>query len=188
MNSIDLALAWAKSIQLFAPVSLHHAKAVNQLWPLIEPLGIKTALEVGTGQPPGLVVQMLRDHGLSAYGLDTQPGSDYQGDMHELPFLDDSFGLVVARHALEHVLIPYVALREMKRVSRQWLLVIVPPDSEKAVNWPDHLHGYSRRGWEMMFRKCGLAIEHFEVGDHTEEYAQGQWRDLELRYLLRRDG
>lgn len=188
MKTIRKALDWAKSIQQFAPISDHHRRAVSELWPWIEPLDVQTALEVGTGQPPGIVVQMLRDHGVTAVGLDGQAGSDYQGDMHDLPFDDKSFDLVVSRHSLEHVLIPYVCLFEMCRVSRKWLLCIVPTDVPKFVNWPDHLHGYSQLGWEMMFRKCGLTIEHFEVGDFTEGYAlrDGLWRDEELRYLLRK--
>ncbi len=186
MNSIDKALEWAQSIQLFAPVSTHHWRACKELWPILEPLNIETALEVGTGQPPGMVVAILREHGVKAVGLDTQPGSDYQGDMHELPFEDGSFDLVIARHSLEHVLIPYVCLREMARVSKQWLLVIVPPDTDKAVEWPDHLHGYSQKGWEMMFRKCGLTVRHYELGDHTEENVN--WVDQEHRWLLQKEG
>ncbi len=189
MRAIDEALAWASSIQLFAPISPHHRRAVAELWDTLAPLGIKTALEVGTGEPPGLVVEMLREHGVKAYGLDGQRGSDYQGDMHDLPFPADTFDLVVARHSLEHVLIPYVALREMKRVSKKWVLAILPQISKKTLEWPDHLHLYGREGWELIFHKVGLKVEHFEIGDHTEEFAQQGhlWTDLEWRYLLRKE-
>lgn len=189
MNSINRALEWARSIQLFAPISEHHRRAVSQLWPIIEPLGIRTALEVGIGEPPGLVVEMLEEHGIDAGGLDVQPGGDVQADMHDLPFEDDSIDLVVSRHSLEHVLIPYVCLFEMKRVSRNWLLVIVPVESEKSLDWPDHLHGYSKGGWELMFKRAGLTIQHYELGDHTEEHARqsGAWKDEEYRFLLSKE-
>lgn len=186
MKSIEKALAWAQSIQMFAAVSPHHQLAVSELWPILETLGIETALEVGTGQPPGIVVQMLRNHGVEATGLDAKPGSDYTGDMHDLPFKDNTFDLVASRHSLEHVLIPHVCLFEMARVSKRWLIVVAPEDGEKTWNWPSHLHSYSKGGWEMMFNRVGLAVRWYELGDYTEAYAR-EWeirRDKEYRWLL----
>lgn len=182
ITRLEEALNWAASIQQFAPVSEHHRRAVGELWQMLEPLGIKTALEVGTGEPPGLVVEMLRQHSIEAVGLDIRSGSDYHKDMHDLPFPDNSFDLVVARHSLEHVLIPYLAVMEMRRVSRLWLLAVVPTDSVKCAQWPDHLYNLSQEGWRTMWRHLGLRIERFEVGDHTE--AGAPWTDLEWRFLL----
>ncbi|MBZ9967645.1 class I SAM-dependent methyltransferase [Mesorhizobium sp. BR1-1-2] len=39
-----------------------------------------------------------------------------QGDLHELPFADGSFGLVFCRHTLEHTMDPKKAMRELARV------------------------------------------------------------------------
>lgn len=183
-DKILAALAWAKSLQLRAPVSPHHIAAVAQLWPMIEPLGIKSALEVGSGEPPGLIVTMLREHGIEAISLDGLSACDVPGDMHDLPFADDSFDLVASRHSLEHVLIPYLALMEMKRVSRKYLLVVVPWDSEKSLNWPDHLHVLGKGGWEAMFRQLDLRILHQDIGNHIEPHRRHLEIDAEYRYLL----
>lgn len=181
-NKVEEAMAWARALQLRAPVSPHHIRATAELWPIIEPLGIKSALEVGAGEPPGLIVPMLQAHGIEATSLDGLSPCDVPGDMHDLPFEDDTFDLVCSRHSLEHVLIPYLALGEMARVSRRYLLVVVPVDSEKSLNWPDHLHVFGQGGWELLFRRLGLAIRHYELGDHTE--AGVNWWDGEFRYLL----
>lgn len=181
---IESALHWARSIQLRAPVSDHHRLAVSDLWPMVEPLGVKTALEVGAGEPPGLIVTMLREHGIDAVSLDGLSDCDVPGDMHDLPFEDNSFDLVCARHALEHVLIPYVALSEMARVSRRYLLVVVPQDSIKTLEWPDHLNVYGKGGWELIFQKIGLKIVEMDVGNHTERHRRGIELDMEYRYLL----
>lgn len=48
------------------------------------------------------------------------------GDAQRLPFLDGSFDLVLCNEVLEHLAEPEVALRELKRVSRSYLLLSVP--------------------------------------------------------------
>ena len=174
-----------KAQALRAPTSEHHWRAVAELWPLVEPLGCRTALEVGAGEPPYLTARMLAEHGLAVQTLDAVSECSLPGDLHDIPAADGAFDLGVARHVLEHALSPHLALAELARVAR-WLLVVVPYPSVKSRDWPDHLWHLSQCGWERVFLKCGLRVEHCEVGDHTEQYAidGGLWRDLELRYLL----
>lgn len=179
--------AWALGRQLHAPVSSHHERAVSELWPWLAPLGLGSALEVAAGEPPYLTTRMLREHGLECVALDYLDG-EVRADLQSLPFEAHSFDLVVARHALEHVLCPYLALSEMIRVSRGWLLVVTPVLSEKANHWPDHLWALGREGWERIYHNLGLEVMEFAEGDHTEEYALDQelWKDGEWRWLLRR--
>ncbi len=172
---------WARSLQMRACVSEHHERAVWELWPWLKSLEIKSALEVGAGEPPYLVTRMLQEHGIDAVTLDAVSTCDVEGDVHDLPLEDNSRDLVAARHVLEHVLCPYLALAEMARVSRKWLLIVVPWDSDKACGWPDHFWCLPRKGWELMFRKLNLAIIQFEEGNHNE---QGGSDDREWRYLL----
>lgn len=170
---------------LIAPVSDHHWKAVSELWPLIEGLGCRTALEVGAGEPPYLTARMLTEHGLTVDTLDAVSVCSLPGDLHDLPAGDLSYDLGVARHVLEHALCPHLALSELARVARH-LLIVVPVPSEKARTWRDHLWHLTAEGWERVFEKCGLEVRHRSTGDHTEQYAldQGLWQDLETRYLL----
>lgn len=177
-------LLWAQQFQRTAPVSRHHERAVAELWPWVERRGITTALEIGAGEPPFLAARMLREHGVTCLTLDVQPGVDIVADAHYLPVRDGAVDLVVARHVLEHVLIPPVVLMEMARVTRRYLLVVVPWDSSRAIAWPDHLYTLPREGWERMYARIGLRITEYAEGDHTEEDAQGRWIDHEWRYLL----
>ena len=49
-----------------------------------------------------------------------------RGDIHSLPFKDNSFELVNASQVLEHALHPTLAVREMKRVSSKYVTIDVP--------------------------------------------------------------
>jgi ubiquinone/menaquinone biosynthesis C-methylase UbiE len=48
-----------------------------------------------------------------------------QGDIHRLPFKNDSFDLVLCSEVLEHVLNPELAFKELVRVSKKYLLLTV---------------------------------------------------------------
>lgn len=50
-------------------------------------------------------------------------------DIHHLPFKDSSFYIVHASHILEHVNSPFYSLKELKRVSKKWVIVKVPDGS-----------------------------------------------------------
>jgi len=47
-------------------------------------------------------------------------------DAHYLPFRDDTFTIVYSSHVLEHLVNPYIALKEFKRVSRAVVYINVP--------------------------------------------------------------
>lgn len=47
-------------------------------------------------------------------------------DVHDLPYPDGSFDLVVCTEVLEHVADPPVALRELRRVARDAAILTVP--------------------------------------------------------------
>ena len=113
--------------------------------------------------------------------LDPQPGADILGDAHDLPFKDRSFDLVLSRHSLEHVLCPYLALREMARVSRRWLVVAVPGDNPRCEDSPGHLWMLSERGWRLLFRHLQLPVVRFAERDITAHEAQPQ---VEWQWLL----
>lgn len=182
-DKFEQSLRWQRSLSLHAPVSGHHWRAVNELWSMLEGRGIRDALEIGAGEPPYLTARMLREHGIAAYTSDGLSPCDFPSDCHDLQMPDNMVDLVVARHVLEHVLCPYLVVHEMTRVSRRWLLVVVPGTSDKARTWPDHLWHLDHHGWERIWEMCGLAIVDYALGDHSESPA---WVDEEHRYLLRR--
>lgn len=50
----------------------------------------------------------------------------YQGNIENLPFEDNSFDVVMATHTLEHVIDFEKAVKELKRITKQTLCVVVP--------------------------------------------------------------
>lgn len=175
-----------RSHALRAPVSDHHFRACQELWPWLSDLGIRDALEVGAGEPPYLLTRMLRERGIACLTMDAVSECDVPGDAHAIPCANGGFDLVAARHVLEHVLCPYLVLSEMARVSRRWVLVVAPGLSEKTLNWPDHLWYLPAEGYGRMFRKLGLSVVRHEEGDHTEQHSldAGLSPDREWRWLL----
>ncbi|GAA0634907.1 methyltransferase domain-containing protein [Sporichthya brevicatena] len=57
------------------------------------------------------------------------------GDVHALPFADDSFDVVHAHQVLQHVADPVQALREMRRVTRPGGIVAVRDSDYPAFAW-----------------------------------------------------
>lgn len=67
------------------------------------------------------------------------------GDVQTLPFPDETFDLVLCSEVLEHLSTPEVALRELKRVSRDALLLSVP--HEPWFRMMNALRGRHLRRW-----------------------------------------
>ena len=127
-------------------------------------------LEVGVGE--GMIAERLAARWPAArvVGLDLPDddlGSEWHGrgfaplyaDVGELPFPDRSFDLVLAIEVLEHVGDPDAALRELRRVARDLVVVSVPREPLWRVlnmargkywrdlgNTPGHCNHWSRRG------------------------------------------
>ncbi|HEY5995532.1 MAG TPA: class I SAM-dependent methyltransferase [Candidatus Deferrimicrobiaceae bacterium] len=87
--------------------------------------------------------------GVSATGIDIAvPGTGETGDnpsyvsgsIEALPFSDGSFDTVVCAHALEHVLDLHGAIRELRRVARSRLIVVVPRQRPYRYTFDLHLH------------------------------------------------
>ncbi|MCE5297304.1 MAG: class I SAM-dependent methyltransferase [Euryarchaeota archaeon] len=97
--------------------------------------GRPTALDVGCG--PGLVMEMLSPL-LDVKGVDIDPdmvrtangrGMDaVQGDAMDLPFEDGSFDISYCSFTLLWVKDPALAMKEMARVSRRYVICLAEPD------------------------------------------------------------
>lgn len=97
-------------------------------WDAVLKLGIKKALEIGPGN--GTVTDYLRKQGILVTTLDIDPAlkPDIVASLLEIPLPDNSFDLVMACEALEHL--PFEqftsALRELGRVSKKYILISLP--------------------------------------------------------------
>lgn len=90
----------------------------------------KTLIDVGCGN--GFLLHYANKMGFETTGCDIIEGKTfehskyYQGNIENLPFEDDSFDVVMATHTLEHVIDFEKAVKELKRITKQTLCVVVP--------------------------------------------------------------
>lgn len=123
------------------------------------------ALDIGCGT--GAFITQLRATGTRIYGLDLKPmpslaGAAVAGSAEALPFVDGSFGAVLARDVLEHV-DDHRMLDEVHRVLRPdgTFIALVPA-------WPSlwstrdtragHLRRYRRRDLVSLIRSHGFTV------------------------------
>jgi SAM-dependent methyltransferase len=102
-----------------------------------------TALDVGCG--PGLVMERLSPH-LDVRGVDIDPqavlDSNARGQKasvaraERLPFEDGSFDIVYCSFLLLWVDDPLQVIREMTRVSRDWVICLAEPDHLGRISHP----------------------------------------------------
>lgn len=77
-------------------------------------------------------------------------------DMHNMTFEDLSFDVVFARDVFEHALSPMEALLEMARVSRQYVIVVVPDETWQSSAW--HFIVPTMRQMLSLGEKAGLKL------------------------------
>jgi SAM-dependent methyltransferase len=163
------------------------------------------ALDVGCG--PGLVMEEL-DSIFDVQGLDRdgsmveichQKGlTVVQGEAEVMPFENNSFDAVYCSFLLLWVKEPQKVIKEMKRVSRRWVVCLAEPDLGGRIDHPSSLvglkdlliEGMVRQGADPMlgrkltelFRTAGLDPE---VGAHPGGWGIGsmedgyqEWRNL----------
>lgn len=143
---------------------------------LVRTTGARRILDVGCGE--GFTLCELRQAGIQA----AMVGMDLNGaalawnqahamaqaplslcDIHHVPAADDSFDLVLCLEVLEHVPDSSLALAELLRVAREYVLVSVPHEPffrganllrAKHVralgNDPEHIHNYSGRAFRRL--------------------------------------
>lgn len=108
--------------------------------------GKPSALDVGCG--PGLVMELLSPF-LDVQGVDIDPeavrASVARGTRasvaraEDLPFEDDAFDIVYCSYLLLWVSDPEIVVREMMRVSRNWVICLAEPDHTGRISYPPEL-------------------------------------------------
>lgn len=111
---------------------------LNTVVKTTRPLNIETVLDVGCGE--GFTLARLKKEkiGKSFEGIDNLDESleiakkihpdlnIKKGDIYKLPYKDNSFDLVLCTEVLEHLSDPKKAYKELRRVSRKYVLLSVP--------------------------------------------------------------
>ncbi len=107
----------------------------------------KQVLEVGAGR--GYLAGRLSEQTevtacdivLSPLALKRYPQVTWvEGDVERLPFDDHSFDTVVCTHTLEHVQNLPQAVRELRRVARKQLIIVVPRQRPYKYHFDLHTH------------------------------------------------
>jgi len=133
----------------------------------------KSILDVGAGE--GFTLQKLKDNkiGEKLEGIEYMDeaiklGKHYhpditikKGDIYKLPYKDNSFDVVICSEVMEHLEDPEKALKELKRVTKKYLLLSVPNEPFftiqrifrgknvlKLGDHPEHIQHWSNKSFE----------------------------------------
>lgn len=127
-------------------------------------------LDLGCGG--GYLVRLLEGDGHEVWGADMQAGphpgvKNYVSCMaEELPFPDGHFDIVVCTHTLEHLRRPGVALAEMKRVSKDRLIIVVPRQKAFRYTLDEHINFYP---------EADLLVKEIGEKNYVCEDLDGDW-------------
>ena len=88
-------------------------------------------------------------------------GIEYvQGTITNLPFEKDSFDVVICTHALEHIKDISLALKELRRVCRKQLIIVIPRQREYKYTFDLHIHFFPYRyNVKRLFGNQNVSIE-----------------------------
>lgn len=146
------------------------------LYGLVAQSGGKAVLDAGCGE--GFVVDYLagKDPSLRLTGVDLSSeavayATEHFGDkarfrtgsVYKLPFSDRSFDLVICSEVLEHLDDPAGALKELRRVSRNAILITVPLEPyfqwlNNVGQWlglsvdPEHVNFWTKKTFQSFVR------------------------------------
>jgi SAM-dependent methyltransferase len=130
--------------------------------------GLNSILDVGCGQ--GQAFPVLRKYAKTVEGVTlgtdaavcNQKGYPVNtSDMTFLPYSDERFNLIFARHVLEHSPMPLLTLMEWYRVAKQWLLLVLPDPDHYTYTGRNHYYVLNRQqidnllgvsGWHPIWR------------------------------------
>lgn len=132
------------------------------------PHNIISMLDVGCGR--GEFLSLLREKGFKAEGCDLdevclEKSSRFapvkRADILQLSqaYPENSFDLVSCLHTLEHVLHPYIALLELKKITRKYILLAVP--NARCIAWDErktHLYSWNADTLRNLIERAGLKI------------------------------
>lgn len=161
--------------------SWHLRVFMERMYELLAASNAQSVLDAGCGE--GFVVDFLsaKDPTLRLTGLDlSEEAVAYAsarfggkarfrtGSIYKLPFSDNSFDTILCSEVLEHLDDPARAIKEMKRVARNYVLITVP--LEPYFQWlnnmgqwlgvsvdPGHVNFWTKSSFQSFIR------EHFEA-------------------------
>jgi SAM-dependent methyltransferase len=162
------------------------AKQVIDLW-CNRLADCHNVIDVGCGT--GFCQPMFEKHGIEYTGVCL--GEDHEVahslgrnvkkmDFNFLDFEDETFDLIFSRHSLEHSPMPILTLMEWRRVTKNWLGLVIPAPEHYTFEGKNHysvlkleqiLAILPRAGWEVMWHDTNnFQDENGAVTDVPGEY------------------
>ena len=89
-------------------------------------------------------------------------------DMSFLPYPDGEFDLIFARHTLEHSPAPLLSLMEWRRVSKQWLLLVLPNPKHYKYGGKNHYYVFIKEQVENILDHAGWRAIWRDKAEDTE--------------------
>lgn len=91
------------------------------------------------------------------------PWAKVHFDVHEIPFEDNSFDVVMCNHLLEHVRDDIMAMKEIRRVMKPggWGIMQVPVNESREKTYEDH-----------RIKTPGERRKHFGQNDHVRDFGK----------------
>ena len=141
-------------------------QAVTTLGSIVQ--NCNTVLDIGCGQ--GFMKPIFEKMGYEWTGVTI--GEDFavcqslgienvhNSDMSFLPFEDNSFDIVFARHVLEHSPFSAITLMEWKRVCKGWLILIAPAPDYWGIRGRNHYSVLPYENLVWLFLRAGWGVLH----------------------------
>jgi len=158
------------------PSESHRVRFAQELIPKRD---IRAAVDVGCGN--GYLCSQLKKKISEVSGIDLSktridsakkryPGIEFvQGSIYDLPYEDNSRDLVTAVETIEHLENPVAAIKEMRRVSKKYVVITVPykkrirevlcPYCFKKHKLDGHLHSFDEEKLERLCSESGLKVK-----------------------------
>jgi ubiquinone/menaquinone biosynthesis C-methylase UbiE len=149
----------------------------NVLLGFLKGIDIDSILDVGCGE--GFTLGKLKEHGIGkkhtgidaakdaiVLGKKENPNLNLSiGDIYNLKFKDKSFDLVISTEVLEHLADPKKALRELKRISKKYVLLSVPNEPWfylfNYTQWGKdigHINKWTKSAFVKLIKSQGLKV------------------------------
>ncbi|SRR6056297_603505 len=130
----------------------------------------KSLLDVACGR--GYFLKCLNNSNLNLHGADVLDKVELENakytkaNLENLPFEDNAFDTVVSSHTLEHIIDIRQAVKELKRVAKNQIIITVPCQRYFYYTLDLHLH---------FFQKKEMLINLIQVKNHTIKKIRGDW-------------
>ncbi|MBQ13620.1 MAG: class I SAM-dependent methyltransferase [Gammaproteobacteria bacterium] len=126
----------------------------------------RSLADVGCGN--GYLLETIKTHysNLELTGVDiisparTESFEFKSGHIEKLPLEDNSVDIICCTHVLEHCLKPDIAIKELKRVARDKIIVVVPKQRPFFYTLDEHVNFYYHK--EQLTAEIGLENYHCE--------------------------